>query len=85
MTDPEASYTLEEARMVLGRQECELDSQGGPMMAEWNPWGLPRPPKRSVAPLGHQLRMVFVNGKLDHYLCWRCPAKFAEVSQDVVP
>lgn len=86
VTDPEDLYTLDEAKAVLGRQECEMDSQGGPLTAAW-PFAMSygRPPERKVSPLGHQLRMVFVNGKLDHYSCWRCPAIFVELSQDVVP
>lgn len=85
MTDPEALYTLEESKAILGRQECELDLQGGPLYAYPYTEIFGRPPKREVAPLGHQLRAVLVNGKLDHYSCWRCPAIFVELSQDVVP
>lgn len=89
MTDPEARYTLEEAKRVLARRECEEDMVGGLIFSEWENVYTEKIPDRKVSPLGHRLEKRFrcfgEETRLDHYVCLRCGAKFAEVSQDVVP
>lgn len=89
MTDPEDRYTLEEAKRVLARRECEEDMVGRRIFKEWETVYTEEVPNRKVSPLGHWLEKRFrffgEEARLDHYACLRCGAKFVEVSQDVVP
>lgn len=57
----ESTFTLDEAKKVLARQECELDIQGGPLYSGYNPWGHQRPKRLDPLPLGHDLAKVFHN------------------------
>lgn len=79
----ELTFTLDEARKVLAREACELDLQGGPLIAGYNPRGLQLPKRMETIPLGHDLAKEFhddayANG-LKGYRCLRCGAFFAEV------
>lgn len=89
MTDPEARYTLEEAQRVLARRECEEDMVGRLIFSVYDDVYTEAKEKRETSPLGHWLEKRFrcfgEDTRLDHYVCLRCGAKFAEVSQDVVP
>lgn len=72
------TFTLDEARKVLARRQCEEDVEGGPLTA-WSLLGFVQQPKRlEVLPLGHDLAKIYDRG-FRGYKCLRCGARFEEV------
>lgn len=70
MTEP--TYTLEQAKLLLRRQQCEEEMTG-------------QAKRRGTAhPLGHPLVKVMHGhtGLLVHYRCERCGARFVEAEND---
>lgn len=68
----EATYTLEQAKVLLQRQQCEEDMTG---QGKRGPF---------THPLGHPLVKVLHGHTrmLVHYRCERCGARFVEAEND---